>query len=53
MAKLYGIFNEETGTSRRAVFVVDSGGTIRFKRVYASAADISIDEVLEAVDKLQ
>jgi hypothetical protein len=31
---------------------VDKECTIRFKRIYTSAADISIDEVLEAVDKL-
>ena len=53
VAKLYGIFNEETGASRRAIFVVDKEGTIQFKRIFTSAADISIDEVLEAVDKLQ
>ena len=52
VAQLYGIFNEETGTSRRAVIVVDKQGTIRFKRVYASAGDINTADVLAEVDKL-
>ena len=53
VAQLYAIFNEETGTSRRAVIVIDKEGIIRFKRVYTSAADIKIDDILAEVDKLQ
>ena len=52
VAQLYGIFNEEIGTSRRAVIVVDKQGTIRFKRVYASAGDIDTADILAEVDKL-
>ena len=53
VAKAYGILNEETGTSRRSVIVVDKEGVIRFKRVYQSAGDIEIDDILAEVDKLQ
>ena len=50
VAQRYGVFNEENGASFRAIFVVGKDGTVRFKRVYAAAGDISIDEVLAAVD---
>ena len=50
VAKRYGVFNEETGVSFRAIVVVGKDGVVRFKRVYASAGDISIDEVLAACD---
>ncbi len=52
MARLYGIFNEQNGASKRAVVVVDKQGIVRFKRVYASAADLDVAEVLAEVDKL-
>ena len=50
VAKRYGVFNEETGVSFRAIIVVGKDGVVRFKRVYTSAGDISIDEVLAACD---
>ena len=49
VARQYGVFNDETGVSFRAIFVVGTDGTVRFKRVYTSAGDVSIDEVLAAV----
>ena len=49
VARQYGVFNDDTGVSFRAIFVVDKDGVVRFKRVYTSAGDISIDEVLAAV----
>ena len=52
MAKAYGILNDETGLCRRTVMVVDKQGVIRFKRIYQSAGDIEIDEILAEVDKL-
>ena len=52
MARAYGILNDETGLCRRAVIVVDKQGVIRFKRIYQSAGDIDIDEVLAVLDKL-
>ena len=52
VAQSYGIFNEETGTSRRTVMVVDKEGIIRFKRVYTSAGDIDTADILAEVDKL-
>ena len=53
VAKAYDIFNEETGTSRRSVMVVDKEGVIRFRRIYQSAGDIDTDDILAEVDKLK
>ena len=48
----YDLWNEERGASNRAVIVVDKEGIIRFRRVYASAGDIHMDDMLAEVDKL-
>ena len=53
VAQLYGIFNEQQGTSFRAVLVVDKQGVVRFKRVYTQASDIQIADILAEVDGLQ
>ena len=53
VAKAYGLLNEERGTARRAVLVVDKEGIVRFKRVYQSAGDIDTKDILAEVDKLQ
>ena len=34
VAAAYGLYNEERGTSRRAVVIVDKQGVIRFKKLY-------------------
>ena len=49
----YGLMNEEQGTSRRAVIVVDKNGIVCFMRTYAKIDDFDINEVLEQVAKLQ
>ena len=49
----YGLYNDEKGTSFRAIIVVDKEGIIRFRRVYTSAADIHTDDILAEVDKVQ
>ena len=52
VAQLYGIFNEDNGRALRAVIVVDKQGVIRFKRVYASMADLDLADIVAEVDKL-
>ncbi len=36
VSQLYGVYNEERGTSRRSVFIIDKEGVVRFKHVYES-----------------
>ena len=52
MTKSYGLYNEEKGTAFRSIVIVDKEGIIRFRRVYASAADIHMNDMLAEVDKL-
>ena len=52
VTRAYGLYNEERGTPDRAIIIVDKEGVIRFRRVYASAADIHIEDILAEVDKL-
>lgn len=37
----YGVLNEERGTSRRALFVIDKQGVIAYRDVSANAGDIT------------
>ncbi len=34
VAKSYGIFREEEGTSKRATFIIDKEGVIRYKKIH-------------------
>ena len=52
VAKSYGIFNKENGTSFRAIFVIDKKGIIRFKRIYTKASDIKTADILMEISKL-
>ena len=52
MTQTYGIYNEERGAPNRSVFIVDTEGVIRFKRVYDSARDLDPKDILAEIDKL-
>ncbi len=52
VAQLLGIYNEERGTANRAVIVIDKEGVVRYARTYEGMGDLSIEAILEEVDKL-
>ena len=52
VAQLYGVYNEEGGTARRSVIIVDKEGIVRFKRSYPSMAELDIGDILAEVGKL-
>ena len=52
VAQLYGIYNEQRGTSDRAVIIIDKEGIVRFSQTYAGVGDISTDDLLAEIDKL-
>ena len=52
VSQLYGVYNEERGTANRAVIIVDKQGTVRFKRVYASVAELDTKDILDELAKL-
>ncbi len=52
VAQLYDIFDQETGVSKRAVFIIDRDGIVRFRRVYRSASYLDVADVLARVSGL-
>ena len=52
MARLYGLYREEDGTSERALFVVDQNGIIAWSYPSPVAVNPGADGILEALDQL-
>ena len=52
VAQLFGIYNDDRGTSNRAIIIIDKEGVVRYVRTYESMAGLSPEAVLEEVDKL-
>ena len=53
VAKLYGLFREHGGTSERANVIVDEKGKVAWVKVYEMSQLPDIDEVIDALKKLQ
>ena len=51
VSEMFDIYNDERGTSRRAVIIIDKEGVIRFKKVYDRGLP-DPQEILEELDKL-
>lgn len=52
VGKAYGIFNEERGMDKRAVYVIDVEGIVRYARVYEPGTIPKSEELLEQLQKL-
>lgn len=37
VTRAYGLWNEERGLGRRAIFIIDQGGIVRWARVYTGS----------------
>lgn len=48
VTRAYGLWNPERGVGRRAVFIIDREGLIRWARVYASGLP-DLSEILDAL----
>lgn len=51
VAKVYGIFDEEEGFSKRAVFIVHENGTIIWKKEYPLKERPDIEEIIAVLKK--
>jgi peroxiredoxin len=51
-AKLYGVYDEATGTSKRALFVLDPDGVITWSYVSPAGINPGADGILEALKAL-
>jgi peroxiredoxin len=49
---MYGVYNEERGTDRRSVFVIDREGTIRHVHEYAPGTLPDAQAILEEVKSI-
>ena len=52
VSKQYDVYDEEEGESKRALFVIDSEGTIAWSYVSPTAINPGADGILEALEKL-
>ena len=52
MSKSYGLWNEERGTSNRAVVIVDKEGVVRFRKEYAPGTIPNPPDILAELEKL-
>jgi len=52
IGKAYGVFNEDRGLDKRAAFVVDGQGVIRYAKVYEPGTIPESQELLEQLRKL-
>ena len=52
VGKAYGIFNEERGMDKRAAYVLDGKGVIRYMKVYQPGTIPESKELLEQLAKL-
>ena len=54
VAKTYGVYLEERGMSKRAVFLIDKNGVLRFKHVETNNGDFTVhaEDLLAEIAKL-
>ena len=53
IARTYGVYRDETGTSERALFVIDSEGIIQWSYVSPVGVNPGADGIFDALDDLQ
>ena len=49
----YSVYNEDTGTARRSVFIIDKEGVIRWSELYQAGSLPNPDDVLGELEKIQ
>ena len=52
VTQAYDIWNQERGTSQRAVYIIDKEGIIRFAKTYDTAADFDTRDILNELDAI-
>ena len=52
VARTYGVYDAQSGTSKRALFVLDAQGTIRWSYVSPGGVNPGADGILKALDSL-
>ncbi len=52
VGEAYGIFNNERGMDKRAAYVIDAKGVVRYAKVYPQGTIPTSDELLAELRKL-
>ncbi len=52
VGKAFGIFNDERGMDKRAAYVIDAKGVVRYAKVYPQGTIPTSDELLAELRKL-
>ncbi|MES2306507.1 MAG: redoxin domain-containing protein [Gemmatimonadota bacterium] len=52
VARAYGVYNEQEGTSERALFVIDAEGIIRWSYLSPAGVNPGADGILEALESI-
>lgn len=52
VGKAFGIFNDERGIDKRAAYVIDAQGTVRYAKVYPQGTIPTSEELLAEIRKL-
>lgn len=52
VSRLYGAYNEETGESRRALFVIDENGIIQWSHLSPDGINPGADGILDALEAM-
>ncbi len=53
VAKTYGVYRDDDGTSERALFVIDEDGVVRWRSVSPVGINPGADGILAALERLQ
>ncbi len=52
VGKAFGIFNEERGMDKRAAYVIDGNGIVRYAKIYPQGSIPTSEELLEELSQL-
>ena len=52
VSRAYGVYNQQDGTSRRALFVIDAEGVVRWSYVSPDSVNPGADGILQALEDL-
>ena len=48
----FGVYNQDRGTSDRAIVIIDKEGIIRFRKIYSTATDLNTADILDEINAL-
>ena len=51
ISKLYKVFNNNKGTSKRAIIIINKSGIIKFKKIYSDISELDMDDIFTQLYK--